>query len=48
MFIKKLTCPVPLLQGRNTLKWQRIGYKVVALAQFGTDGAFTYFLEKSL
>ena len=29
-------------------KWQKIGYKVVALAQFGTDGVFTYFLEKPI
>lgn len=29
-------------------KWQRIGYKVVALAQFGTNGAFTFLLEKRL
>lgn len=29
-------------------KWGKLGYKIVAVAQFGTYGAFTYLLEKAI
>jgi len=29
-------------------KWAKIGYKIVAMSQFGNTGSFTFLLEKAL
>lgn len=29
-------------------KWSQLGYRIVAMAQFGNYGSFTFLLEKNL